>query len=164
MISIGQLSIKSTAAYRLIALGALFIAFYSLDWLTFRYLLRDFVMFILSNTLHVLPVLHDGSPGFGIGQQVFVFTPECTYFDLMFMVGPLLWSTNTTFRRNIVRIGACFIGIALVNLLRVCASIWITAQGADWFYAHDLPDYIVWWPTAAVACVFALRCDVAVRL
>jgi len=107
--------------------------------------------------------VHEGSPALRVAQEVYFYTAECTYLDLLMIVLPFVWVFGASRRRNILRMGIAALVILGGNLIRAWASVYFNVRGTDWFYAHDLPDYIIWWPTAVIIPLLALRRDLGGR-
>ena len=154
------MTIKRIALYRLIALGVLLALYDALDWMPLRVAQRDAVQWFLDVTRHTTLICTcEGSPAIHAGEQVYYYTAECTYLDLFLVVAPLIWVFGGSLRGNIVRIGVAAVVIVGANVLRTWASVYFNVRGVDWFYAHDLPDYIIWWPTVVGVALLTLRRD-----
>lgn len=148
------------AAYRMLALVVLLTLFYAWDWMPLRVLQRDVVAWsVRVSGFATTSFVYEGSPALGVEGKVHFYTAECTYFDLLMIVAPFLWVFGASRRSNILRIGIAALVILGGNLIRTWASVFFNVRGTDRFYAHDLPDYIIWWPTVAVAVLLALRRD-----
>ena len=145
---------------RVCMMGALLSLFYGLDWIPFRAAQRDLIAWSLGLQGYAPEAFtHEGSPALRVGDHAFSFTAECTYLDLLMIVAPFLWVFGASLRRNILRIGIAALIILGGNLIRCWASVYFNVRGIDWFYTHDLPDYVIWWPTVAVVVLLALRRD-----
>ena len=106
-----------------------------------------------------MSLLYEGSPALSVEGNVHYYTAECTYLDLVLIIAPLLWVFGASLWRNTRRIAIAALVILGGNLIRTWASVYFHVRGMDRFYAHDLPDYIIWWPTVVVLALLALRRD-----
>lgn len=154
-----RLALKITAC-RLAALGLAVAVFYGVSWLPYRVALRDGVGWVMRRAgLATSTAVFEGSPALIAGGKQFYFTPDCTYVDLWLILIPFLWRLDWSWRRN----AGCILGFGLlvgaVNFLRVCVSTYFYARGHSWFMAHDLEDYILYYPTLAGLVLAALRRD-----
>lgn len=145
---------------RVCAMGVLLSLFYGLDWMSFRVAQRDAIGWSLRVAGYAPEAfVHEGSPAVRVRDHVFFYTAECTYLDLLMIVTPLLWVFGASLWRNICRIAIAALVILGGNLIRTWASVYFNVRGTDWFYTHDLPDYLIWWPTVVVVALLALRRD-----
>ena len=85
--------------------------------------------------------------------------PDCTYIDLVLILIPFLWRVEVSPGRNLVWLAAFTVAVQLVNLARVWFSIWFFSRGGSWFLAHDLPDYLLYYPTLVLVILWALSRD-----
>jgi len=151
---------KHGAAYRISALVVLLALFYSWDWMAFRVMLRDVTGWsVRVSGYDPTSFVYEGSPALGVEGKVHYYSPECTYLDLLMIVAPFLWVFGASRWSNILRIGIVALVIQGWNLVRCWAAVYFDVLGVDRFYAHDLPDYIIWWPTVAAVVLLALRRD-----
>ena len=156
----GHLIGTRTVTRRVSVLALLVGMFHAVDWMPFRAAQRDLVGWSLGMASYAPEAFtHEGSPALRVGDHAFSFTAECTYLDLLMIVAPFLWVFGASLWRNILRIGIAALVILGGNLIRCWASVYFFVRGIDWFYTHDLPDYIMWWPTVAVVVLLALRRD-----
>ncbi len=152
--------IKRIVVYRFLVLAALLGLFDAWDWMPFRVAQRDVIGWSLRVAGYAPGTfVHDGSPAVRVGDHVFFYTAECTYLDLLMIVATFLWVFGASRRSNILRIAIAALVILCGNLIRTWASVYFNVRGTDWFYTHDLPDYIIWWPTVVVVALLALRRD-----
>ena len=103
--------------------------------------------------------VHEESPAVRVGEHVFLYTAECTYLDLLMIVAPLLWVFGASRRSNLLRIAIAALVILGGNLIRTWASVYFHVCRTSPSRAHDLPDYLIWWPTVVVLAVLSLRRD-----
>lgn len=147
-------------SYRLVALAILLGIFYSLDWMPMRNVQRNVVAWSLGLTgHHTEPCCHDGSPALRINDRLYFYTPQCTYIDLLTFVIPFLWRQGASHRNNLIRIVFAALVIIGGNLVRTWASVHFNVRGADWFWTHHLPHYVIWSFTVTVAGIVAARRD-----
>jgi len=145
---------------RLTMLALLLALFYSWDWMPLRVAQRDVIGWsVRAAGYDPVAFVHEGSPAIRVAGDVYYYTAECTYLDLLMIVAPFLWVFGASRRRNMLRIAIAVLVILGGNLIRTWASVYFSVRGTDWFYSHDLPDYIIWWPTVAVVVLLALRRD-----
>jgi hypothetical protein len=134
--------------------------FYAWNWIPLRVAQRDVIEWSLRRTEYApAAVLHDGAPAIRVADEYYFFTAECTYLDLVMIVVPFLWVFGASRRSNVLRITIAALAILGGNLVRSWAAVYFNVRGTDWFYTHDLPDYLIWWPTVAIVVVLALRRD-----
>lgn len=121
---------------------------------------RDALVALLSYTeVGVVASTHDGFPALAAGGRVFFYTPECTYVGLLLILSPFLWVFGIKWRKNAARIVGVGAVVISVNLIRCWAAVHGTARGADWFYAHDIPNYVIWLVAIPLAVIAAIRRD-----
>ncbi len=155
---------RHVVVYRFIALVALVGLFDAWDWMPFRVAQRDVIGWsVRVSGYNPISSVYEGSPAIRVGDEVYFYTAECTYFDLLMIVAPFVWVFGASRRRNILRIAIVAFVILGGNLIRTWASVYFNVRGTDWFYTHDLPDYIIWWPTAVIVPLLALRRDLGGR-
>ncbi len=146
--------------YRLIAILVLLGLFEAYDWMPLRVAQRDLIGWsVRVSGYSPISFVHEGSPAVRVGEYSFFYTAECTYLDLLLTVAPLLWVFGASHWRNIRRIAIAALIILIGNVIRTWASVYFHVRGTDWFYTHDLPDYLIWWPTVVVLALLALRRD-----
>jgi len=139
-------------------------AFYALDWMPLRVTQRDVIGWsVRAAGYDPVAFVHEGSPAIRVAEEIYFYTAECTYLDLLMIVAPFLWVFGASRRSNILRIAIAVFVILGGNLIRTWASVYFNVRGTDWFYTHDLPDYIIWWPTAVIVPLLALRRDLGGR-
>ena len=148
------------AAYRVSALVVLLASFYAWDWMPFRVALRDVIGWSVRVSGHSpTSFVYEASPALSVEGKVHYYTAECTYLDLLMIVAPFVWVFGASRWRNMLRIAIAASVILGGNLVRCWAAVYLDVQGVSRFYAHDLPDYLIWWPTVAVVVLLALRRD-----
>jgi len=156
----GHLIGRRRVTRRVLVLALLVGSFYAWDWMPLRVLLRDVIGWSLRvSGYNPISFVHEGSPAIRVAEEVYFYTAECTYFDLLMIVAPFLWVFGASRRSNILRIAIAVLVILGGNLIRTWASVYFNVRGTDWFYTHDLPDHIIWWPTVVVVALLALRRD-----
>lgn len=133
---------------------AAIIAFYGLEWLWLRQSLVNALALIL-------PVLgctvYSGHYSLTVGDRLFQFDPDCTYVDLALCSLPFLWRIRRPIITNVAVLTAFAGAVMLGNLIRVALGIYAVSHGASTFWAHDIPDYILWYPSLIVVAVSWLR-------
>ncbi|UCC32399.1 MAG: hypothetical protein JSU86_08980 [Phycisphaerales bacterium] len=156
----GHLIGRRRVTRRVSVLALLAAMFYALDWMPFRVVQRDVIGWSLRVAGYdTVAFIHEGSPALGAEGKVHHYTAACTYLDLLIIVAPLVWVFGASHRSNILRIAIAALVILGGNLIRTWAAVYLDVLGVERFYAHDLPDYIIWWPTVAVVALLALRRD-----
>jgi len=134
--------------------------YYGLDWMPLRVAQRDAIGWSLrASGYEPWSFVHEGSPAIRAGHEVYFYTEECTYLDLVMIVSPFIWVFGASLRRNILRVSITALVILTGNVVRCWVAVYLGARGIHRFYAHDLPDYIIWWPTVVAVVLFALRRD-----
>jgi len=151
---------RSIVLYRFVALVVLFGLFYALDWMQLRVALRDAIKWSFEQAGYSLEALvHEGSPAIKVDGKIHFYTAECTYLDLVMMVTPFVWVFGATHWSNLLRIAIMVLVILVGNLVRCWTAVYLDVRGVSRFYAHDLPDCLVWWPTVVIVALLALRRD-----
>jgi hypothetical protein len=141
-------------------MGVLVSLYYAIAWMPLRVAQRDVIGWSVSMSGHnTIAFDHEGSPAIQVEGKTYFYTAECTYLDLVMMVTPFLWVFGASLRRNILRIAITTLVMLSANFVRCWAAVYLDMLGVDRFYAHDLPDYIIWWPTVGMAVLLALRRD-----
>jgi hypothetical protein len=145
---------------RIAFLGVAVGLFYALDWTHMRTSQRDLIQHGLQVAGYApVPFDYNGSPALTVGDRAHFFTAECTYADLFLIVLPFLWVVGARRGSNALRLLAAGLIILGGNLVRSFASVYINVLGVSWFWAHDLPDYLLWWPTFLYVLLQAMRHD-----
>jgi exosortase/archaeosortase len=104
----------------------------------------------LANTVAVLLTL-DGHDVAKDGLSIVVegirirITAECTYLDLLLCVLPFTYRQEGIIRFQIKAILIAST-VWLLNTVRVYAAIACYLEGISWYWAHDVVDYILWYP------------------
>jgi hypothetical protein len=70
----------------------------------------------------------------GISAQ---FTVACTMVDAFFGAIPLLWRTTVSWWRNVLRLGAVFCGVFVLNIVRLELGFAAMTRGVPWWLAHE---------------------------
>lgn len=147
-------------AKRFVALTALLGLYHAWDWMPLRTMQRDLIGWSLRVSGYTsTSFVYDGSPALGVEDKIHYYSPECTYLDLFLMVVPFVWVLGVKRRNNVLRISIAVLVISGGNLIRCWAAVYLDVVGVERFYAHDLPDYIIWWPTVIIVALLALRRD-----
>ena len=134
--------------------------FYAVSWMPLRIAVRDAAASCLQTVgMRVDVTAFEGSPALRVAGKQFHFTPDCTYIDLVLILIPFLWRVEASPGRNLVCLAAFTAVVQLVNLVRAWFSIWFSSHGGSWFLAHDLPDYLLYYPTLVIVILWALRRD-----
>lgn len=79
---------------------------------------------------------------------------DCTYAQWVATALPMLWTLGVRHRIAIV-LGAV-LSMQVVNIFRIFLAILSSANGVPRFWAHDMPDYIIWYGSIAVLAVMWL--------
>jgi len=136
--------------------------FYCVGWLPLREAVRDGVAWVMRQAGFLTAVtVYEGSPALMVGGRQFYFTPDCTYVDLWLLLIPFLWKLNWPWRRNLYRVLSFGLMVGVVNFIRVCMSTYLYTTGQSWLVAHDLLDYLLYYPTLLLVATTALRRDSA---
>jgi len=152
---------SSNIVRRFSALVVLLVVFYSMEWMQLRIVERNMIGRLLRiSGYNTIEYMYEGSPALRVNEKLHYYGTECTYLDLVMTVAPFLWVFGAHRRVNLLRIGIVTLLILGGNLLRCWAAVWLDVLGVERLYAHDLPDYVIWWPTVVFAVVFALRGDI----
>ncbi len=145
---------------RACVVGVLLLFYYGLNWMPLRVALRDAIGWLLSVAAYdPVAFMHDGSPAVRVGEEVYFYTPVCTYIHLLMIVAPFVWVVGASRRSNILRIAIAVVVILGGNLVRCWASVYFNLLGTDWFYTHDLPNYTLGIGMVAIAVLGSLRRD-----
>lgn len=149
---------------RMAGVGLAVALFYGVSWLPLRGAVRDGVSWVMQHGGFVTTVaVYEGSPALLVGSKRFYFTPDCTYVDLWLVLIPFLWRLDWPWQRNLGRILGFGVMVCVANFIRVCASIYLSATGHSWLVAHELPEYMLYYPTLLVVVLIALRRDTALH-
>lgn len=145
---------------RLAGVGVGVALFYSVSWLPLRVVVRDGVARVMQQAgFQTAVTVYEGSPALLIGTKQFYFTPDCTYVDLWLILIPFLWRLDLSWPRNLLWLLSSGLLIGTVNFIRVCMSTYLHTSGYSWLVAHELPDYLLYYPTLLVVAMIALRRD-----
>lgn len=146
--------------WRMLSAGILAGLYYALDWEFLQTALRDILHWIFQ-TMGFAPIVSTFAavPSLRICQREHAYTAECTYVDLLLMMAPFVWGAKRPLLVNLSRLAILGVIIECVNLLRTWAALYLDLQGVGRFYAHDLPDYVLWWPSLITAVLLAYRAD-----
>ncbi|MBI4325240.1 MAG: hypothetical protein HY674_08255 [Chloroflexi bacterium] len=131
----------------LLAEGVAILAFYGLEWAW----LRQMHVLWLQTTLQALGY-HVETAGtlLTVEGQRFQIDPDCTYVDLILCALPLLWRVRRRLFANLAALAGFAGAVVVVNLARVLSGVYALAQGVSLFWAHDVVDYVLWYPTLGV--------------
>jgi len=151
---------RSRVTRRISVLGVLVGMFYAWNWMPLRVVLRDVTGWSVRESGYCpISFTYDGSPALGIAGKVHYYTAECTYLDLLLIVAPFVWVFGASRLRNILRLAIAPSVILGGNLIRTWASVYFNVRGTDWFYAHDLPNYILGIGMVAITVLGSIRRD-----
>ena len=146
--------------YRLAVLSVLLAWFYGSEWMPARKAVRDVVASSIALSGYTVEAFsYRGSPAIRVEGKIHYYSAECTYLDLLVMVVPFLWVFGLRRRANVLRLAIAALVIFGANVLRCWGAVYLDVLGVDRFYAHDLPDHVIWWPTVLVVALLALRRD-----
>jgi hypothetical protein len=129
-------------------------AFYALEWRWLRQALVGALGVILPA---IGCSVHTALYSLTVGNRLFQFDSDCTYVDLVLCSLPFLWRTHRRLAANLVVMSAFASIVLMGNLVRVALGICAVSHGVSTFWAHDVPDYMLWYPTLIVVCVLWLR-------
>ena len=133
---IGQaLRLVPTVNSRLLpwALVPLFVLIcYQFDWLAWRSLVRD-------ATMHGLWALGFGATPVGataltFNGGVYLFTIACTAMDACFGAIPFFLTGRWS---SMMRLAACFAGVAAANIGRQILGLVLLSEGVPWWLGHE---------------------------
>lgn len=118
------------------ALVPLFVALcYLFPWWTLRGVTTG-TLVALSVLLDV-PMLRVGRDLVALNGTYIQFITPCTMVDAFFGAIPLLWRGGAGVLRNVVRLGAVFAGVFVLNIVRLEAGFFAIHHGAPWWLAHE---------------------------
>ena len=130
------------------------LAFYGLDWSW----LRQMHVLWLQATLQALGcTVQTAGTLLTVQGQHFQIDPDCTYVDLIVCGLPLLWRFHRRWTANLAAMAAFAAAVVIVNFARVLYGIYAFTHGVSLFWAHDLVDYVLWYPTLAIVALFWMR-------
>jgi hypothetical protein len=137
-------SFWTPVALTVLAGATAILVFYGLEWSR----LRQLHVLWLQTTLHALGC-HVEAAGtlLTVNGHHFQNDPDCTYADLIICSLPLLWRVHRRLPRNLTVLAAFAAAVLVVNLGRVLLGVYAFAHGVSLFWAHDLVDYVLWYPT-----------------
>jgi len=145
---------------RLGALLVLVIAFYAVDWTLLRRSVRGATAAALVYLGHEV-ACEDSKEEvlLTVDNRPFSFSPDCTYVDLILVLAPFCWSVRAGLRANVLRLLSLALIVSSVNLIRLIVALHLFAQGRSWFAVHELPDYVIYYPSIAVIVILTLVSD-----
>jgi hypothetical protein len=116
-----------------------YLVFTAFDWMWLRSLIGQGVGFLLK--LWGPPVMVRGT---------FVSTPsvnceitrDCTYADMLCFITPLLLRRRAV-GVECLRVLSWWVGLLLVNVVRLAIACDLHEMGISWFSAHNVPDYLI---------------------
>ena len=88
------------------------------------------------------------------------FSSDCTYVEWILCAAPFVWRRQRSFIENIVWLAGMATVVTAANLVRLCLAVLLSSRGYGWFWAHDIADDILCYPTliaVMLAWLFALR-------
>jgi hypothetical protein len=123
--------------------------FYWANWLWARSAIGHVCYWFLPAADAYLLNMHEGSVYIVARTgNSYEITPECTYIDLIFVIGLLifrLWLIKRMAFPLFALIVTASIAIATAAVLRIVFSIHLHEHGISWFWSHDLVDYMIWY-------------------
>lgn len=144
----------SVVAIVLVAETAAILAFYGLEWTW----LRSLHIAWLRTALEPLGCqVQTAGTLLTVEGRHFQIDPDCTYVDLILCSLPFLWRVNRRWTTSLGVLAAFAAGVLAANLVRVLYGVYAFSHGVSMFWAHDLPDYILWYPTMGVVALLWLR-------
>lgn len=122
------------------------------DWVWWRKAII-YTMQIVTDWLSIPLVVH----GFelSLGGYNTVINRDCTYGQWVATAVPMLWTLGVSSRLMFVlgMVALC----QLVNIARILVATLATANGIPWFWAHDIPDYVIWYGSIALLALIWLH-------
>ena len=119
-----------------VALVPVFVALcYLHDWPWLR-AATTAVLIQISAMLGV-PMHRHGPDLVELGGVQIQFVIACTMLDAFFGAIPLLWRTSLGLAWNIFRLAAVFLGVFVLNIVRLEAGFVALNRGVPWWLAHE---------------------------
>lgn len=145
---------------RLVGVGLAVILFYGVSWLPLQVAVRDGVAWVMHEAGFMTTLaVYEGSPALRVSNKQLYFTAGCTYVDMWLILVPFLWRLDWSWLRNLRWILGFGVMVSVVNFARVCMSTYLFTTGHNWLVAHDLSDYVLYYPPLFVVALVALRRD-----
>ncbi len=145
---------------RLAAMAALLAAYFSLDWMILRRLLRSWTAFILQRLGHQTASANNGSELYlVVDSEMYAMTANCTYADLFLVLAPFIWRAELGPAANLRRLLKLALAIFLGNVLRTSLALHLKAEGVSWRLVHTLPDKLIHSAAVSSQVIAALRSD-----
>lgn len=138
----------------MLALGVAILLSRTLDWMPLREGLAHLASTFLGAVGYVVRV--QSSPDEVIlsnGFQRYQVTEKCSYVDLILMLGILAWRDRSPFLSNLRVVGALSALVTLLNAIRIALLAHWVAAGATWYWAHDLPDSVLYWSAFGIGAL-----------
>jgi exosortase/archaeosortase family protein len=142
----------------------LIIVYFGLDWTPIQVFVRDAVTKLL-NLLGHHTHSFDGVDGPYVlldFKNSFRVTAHCTYIDLVLILAAFCWRFNTSLPVNVSRLLLMATVIMALNIVRIALSIHWHHTGISWFFAHNVPHWIIQLSMVISAVLIALKTDYAV--
>lgn len=136
-------------APRIAALAGCIVVYYAADWTMLCAVNRAVILRIVG-TWHPVKA---GPPRVISGKEThYVIVPECTYVDLLLITLPFVVGGRSAVRCVLVAAAwsAC---VLAAGILRTGAAILLAERDVGWFVAHDISDYVLYWPTFGATLV-----------
>jgi exosortase/archaeosortase family protein len=138
----------------LLAEAIAILAFYNLEWSWPRQMHVQW----LQTTLHALGCHVEAADTLlTVNGHHFQIDPDCTYVDLIICSLPLLWRVRRRFAANLAVLAAFAAAVLAINLGRVLYGVYAYSHGVSMFWAHDLVDYVLWYPTMGIVAFLWVR-------
>jgi hypothetical protein len=137
-------------AFALLAEGTAILAFYGLEWTWLRQL---HVLWLHAALESLGCAVQTGIHCLTVAGQRFQIDPECTYVDLVVCSLPLLWRIHRRLVANLALLAGFAAAVIAVNLGRVLLGIYTITHGVSLFWAHDVVDYLLWYPTLGMVII-----------
>ncbi|MBE9507215.1 MAG: hypothetical protein IMY86_04130 [Chloroflexi bacterium] len=145
---------------RLVALALLLAAYFSLDWVLLRRLLRSCAAFTLRRLGHCTASVDNGSELLlVVDSEPYAMTANCTYADLFLAVAPFCWRAELRPAGNLRRLVALALAIFFGNVVRTSLTLHLTAKGVPWALAHTVPDKLIHTAAVGGSAIVAVRGD-----
>lgn len=145
---------------RLVALALVVVLSRSLDWIPLREGLGHLASAMLTTMGHVSEVRSSSDEVLILsGSQSYRITETCSYVDLLLMLTILSWRDRRPFLWNIQVAGALSVLVTGLNAARIALLAHWASAGTSWYWAHDLPDSVLYWSVFGLSALGWLRRD-----
>jgi exosortase/archaeosortase family protein len=146
---------------RLLITVLLVIVYFGLDWTLIQVFVRDAVTRLLGLLGHkTLSFDAVDGPYILVGfKNTFSITAHCTYIDFVLILAAFCWRFNTSLVVNLSRLLLMATVIMALNIIRIVLAIHFHQTGVSWFFAHNVPHWIIQLSMVIPAVLIALKTD-----